>query len=308
MGGLSIAHNDTADAFSAALIALRGEVAAAQIGALGAGRFVSRETQLTAGGEGTPEAGTGLSLHLRDATYLVDGAAFSLAELGNYTPGAGDEPGIVALDVPPSSVVYGYLSLRVEESTGAVFLDAAWENAPRATARALGTPCFGRVTSNADSVTEIDLKFSDVIWSAGFLQSRIDAILALASGGGGAGNGGGTGGGFGGGFGSTIPITDNDTTSIKSFFDDKLADLAAQVANVSGAAELFPAPFDILADEVALNRAGLAEVNPPAIERGQISVAGANFGLGQNDTPNYSPSTGDPLQWPFDTTQGTFGT
>ena len=84
------------------------------------------------------------------------------------------------------------------------------------------------------------------------------------------------------------------------------ADIRAQIARLNAGANPFPAPFDILADEIALTRAGLAELSPPSIERGQISVIGAGFGHAQNSTPDYTPDTHDPLELPFDPLQGLF--
>ena len=82
--------------------------------------------------------------------------------------------------------------------------------------------------------------------------------------------------------------------------------LKAQIATLKLGADLFPAPFDILADEIAISRAGLAEVNPHSIERGQISVVVATAGHGQNDTPDYSPDTGDILELAWNGEEGVF--
>lgn len=113
---------------------------------------------------------------------------------------------------------------------------------------------------------------------------------------------------------------DNDTDlTVASFrelksqvglLEGKIADLDAKIIKLSGGKDPFPAPFDILADEIALNRSGLAEVNPPSIERGQISVVVANAGHGQHSTPDFtpnSPTTGDPLELPWDAAAGVFG-
>ena len=92
--------------------------------------------------------------------------------------------------------------------------------------------------------------------------------------------------------------------------EGKLADIDAKILKLAGGNDPFPAPFDILADEIALNRSGLAEVNPPSVERGQISVVVANAGHGQNDTPDFSPdspTTNDPLELPWDGATGLFG-
>ncbi|BCM88859.1 hypothetical protein IAD21_00701 [Abditibacteriota bacterium] len=102
----------------------------------------------------------------------------------------------------------------------------------------------------------------------------------------------------------------NDLLNRTSALEGTLADLRAQIAKLGGGNDPFPAPFDILADEIALTRSGLAEVNPPAIERGQISLIVANAGKGQNDTPNFAPNTptpNDPLELPWDAQQGLFG-
>lgn len=90
---------------------------------------------------------------------------------------------------------------------------------------------------------------------------------------------------------------------------NRIASLEAEVTalQTNAAGIDYPAELDQLADEVAINRAGLAEVNAHAIERGQISVVTVNAGLGQDDTPNYSPTTGDPNELSFNTEDGTFG-
>ncbi|BCM88701.1 hypothetical protein IAD21_00543 [Abditibacteriota bacterium] len=89
-----------------------------------------------------------------------------------------------------------------------------------------------------------------------------------------------------------------------------IADLEAKIAKLGGSADPFPAPFDRLADEIAINRSGLAEVNPHSIERGQISIVAANAGHSQDSTPDFtpdSPDADDPLQLPWDATTGLFG-
>lgn len=74
-----------------------------------------------------------------------------------------------------------------------------------------------------------------------------------------------------------------------------------------GAFDLMPPNYDLLWDQVMINATGLAEVNPPSVERGQVSVITATAGRGQNDSPDYSPDTGNEGQLVFDPATGTFG-
>ncbi len=132
------------------------------------------------------------------------------------------------------------------------------------------------------------------------LRQRLDALSHTGT------DGGGDGGGN-----STVTIAQfRDLQNRTTVLEGTLDDLRAEIAKLGGGNDPFPAPFDVLADEIALNRSGLAEVNPPSIERGQISVVVANAGKGQNDTPNFapnSPTTNDPLELPWDADEGVFG-
>ena len=89
--------------------------------------------------------------------------------------------------------------------------------------------------------------------------------------------------------------------------EEAIAGLAAQIVILQAANDLFPTPFDLLGQAIGAGAVGLGEVNPPAIERLQISVVGANFGHGQNDTPDWTPDTNDPLELPFHLETGAFG-
>jgi hypothetical protein len=87
----------------------------------------------------------------------------------------------------------------------------------------------------------------------------------------------------------------------------RLATLEAQQAAQAESNDDSPTPLDQAFDEIAINRLGLAEVNPHAIERGQISVITANAGHGQGGTPDYSPNTGKEKEMAFNAADGTFG-
>ena len=89
-----------------------------------------------------------------------------------------------------------------------------------------------------------------------------------------------------------------------------LAALDAKVTaqNNSGTQQV-PQPTELLADHVSLLWAGLAEVNPPAIERAPIAVVVATAGHGQSDTPDFTPDTDptDPKELPWNPETATFG-
>jgi hypothetical protein len=126
--------------------------------------------------------------------------------------------------------------------------------------------------------------------------------------------GGSTGGGGGGGEDTGTPspaywtqlYSPGVPSSAREVVENRFAAIEAVLAAQKSGVDPFPAPFDLLADQIAILTAGLAEVNPPSVERGQISAIGANFGIGQNSTPNYSPDTNDPLELPFDEEEGLF--
>ncbi len=89
--------------------------------------------------------------------------------------------------------------------------------------------------------------------------------------------------------------------------ENTIAALAAQIALLQQGNDIFPQPFDLLGEAIGALAVGLGEVNPPAIERLQISAVGANFGHGQNSTPDFTPDTNAPLEMPFHPDLGSVG-
>lgn len=256
----------------------------------GCGRVMTPDDARNAATKPVPGAGLTVQLPVGyDA--VIQGQPFTLAQA-------------LALDgVPPGATSYGYLSLDVIEANGAILgytTHAIWSANVRPDLVALGQPCIGKVTADALRVSEVDVADETVIWNLPLLQRR---LLAFSTSGGGDG-GTGTGGPH---FATQLPISETDAVDTKDYIDEGNAERDAKIALLSGAADVFPAPFDVLADHIAILMAGLSEVNPPAIERGQISVITANAGLGQSDTPNYSPDTHDPLELPWDAVTGLFG-
>ena len=203
-------------------------------------------------------------------------------------------------DVPPGES-YGYLALeQTEDDTPVVALLVTWVGQTRPDLEALGSPCIGKITADAARVTKVDESDETTIWSLPLLQRRLKA-LAGAPGGGGEGGGGGAL------FASQLPVNEDDATDTKSYIDIQDGKLDAKIELLGVGLNSFPAPFDVLADEIAITRAGLAEVNPHSIERGQISVVVINAGHGQDDTPDYTPDTFDPLELPWHPETGLFG-
>ena len=242
------------------------------------------------------------------ATMPTPGAGLTIELPVNWSAVVQGQPVVLdeslALDdVPPGASSYGYLALETdaESEPQIVTLAVSWDAAKRPDLEAQGQPCIGRVTADAQRVTGVEASDETTIWSLPLLQRRMRALTA--AGGGGTGDGGTGGGAL---FATQLPISETDATDTKTYVDAETGKLDAKIALLGGL-DVFPAPFDFLADELTINRVGLAEVNPPAIERGQISVVVANAGHGQNDTPDYTPDTGDPLELPYDPATGLFG-
>lgn len=202
-------------------------------------------------------------------------------------------------DVPAAlDAQFGFLrAIEIPDSDRQWTLEAfGWSAVPDPQNVAQGYPCLGQVFSDADAVTLVDSAAATVIFPQPFVQKLLRSLV-----------GGVGGGGTGALSGETIPMELLQPPSIKDYVDAKNEEQDTEIEKLKSAADLFPAPFDLLADEIALNRGGVAEVNPPTVERGQISVLGPNFGLAQNDTPDYSPTTGDESELFYDEQSGLFG-
>lgn len=231
-----------------------------------------------------------LTVEIPNATYVVGARNVTVDEPGSFLSLSG---------VPPNMAgKYGYLTARAIEDSGGEFtleiLPSNWFDVLQPALSEAGLTCIGKVTSDADSVTAIDGTSADVIVPLSALRAQIKIL-------GGAGKGEAA---------PTGEVSRTEFNLLKNGMETlqgQIADLEAKLASQSGASELFPQPFALLADEIAINRAGLAEVNPHAVERGQISVIVKSAGLGQSDTPNYSPTTGDPLELPIDIATGVGG-
>lgn len=296
IGGVSTAFNTSTENLLSGLLALRADIALQNIAAFGAGRFASS----VAGSEGAApvagaRAGSGLTIQLPRATWLVDGHMVNINDLSGYVET--DDDGFISLDDAPSGAdSWGYLSLIFDEETGYA-LEVEWLAAPDADKRRGGKPCIGKVTTDEDEVTAIDATAADVIWSQALLQSKIAALVV--------GGGGGEGGPV---FGSSIPITPDDPTTIKAFYDAKIADAIASLRAIIGnSGDAFPDDLTSLADNLAVTMAGLMEVNPHAIERAQMAIVVKQSGHGQDDTPDFTPDTGAPNELPWNPATGEFG-
>lgn len=297
--GFSTAFNDTGANLRAGLLALRDDLARQNIAFYGGGRFVSTPGE-TNGDTPTGGAvkGQGLSIQLPSATWMVDGFVVSVDALFDYVEGA--QGGYVSLDVEAGGDFWVYISLLFDPQTG-YSLEAECLGAKTSERRAQGKPCVAKVTTGADSVLSIDHSHADVIWSMAMLQNKITALGAAGSGTGGSG---GSGGPF---FLTQIVASEDDATSAKDYIDQKNAEQDAKLALGNSGTDSMAAFFDKIADEAAINRAGLAEVNPHAIERGEISVVVREAGHGQDSTPDYTPDTLDPLELAWDADTGLFG-
>lgn len=236
-----------------------------------------------------PQAGAGLTVELPTGWgAVVEGQPVVLAEA------------LALDDVPAGAVSYGYLSLETSDDEPPVLsLAVTWETEKRPDYEAQGWPCVGKVTAGAALVTDVDVSDETTIWSLPLLQKRVRSLSTTGGGGGGEGGGGAL-------FATQLPISETDETSTKSYIDGETGKLDAKIALLGGL-DMFPAPFDLLGEAVGALAGGLGEVNPPAIERLQISVIGPNFGHGQKDSPDFTPDTGDPLELPFNPETGSFG-
>lgn len=127
-----------------------------------------------------PEAGTGLTLRLvNGAKYIINGALYEV-----------DDPdGFVVISGLPSNKtagVYGYLSIDPDTGAFEVVADNWYDELPEEVPA--GLPCLGLVTTDADSVTDIDDEFADKVQTHAAILAR---IAALEANGGGEGGGGG---------------------------------------------------------------------------------------------------------------------
>lgn len=219
-----------------------------------------------------------LAVEIPNGKWFVQGHKIEVDEVGGA---------LLLSGVPTGASSYGYVSAREIEETGEWALEVAPENwfatlQPQLSAQ--GLACLGRVTSDFDGVTALDGARADVIWPLPVIQQRLKDL----------GGDGGTNPDAG-----VTPAAFNALKTRVTTLESQIAQILAKL-DALGYSNAFPSDTDQLASQLGAVAAGLAEVNPPAIERLQISVVVATAGLGQNDTPNYSPSTGDPLELPLD--------
>ena len=112
-----------------------------------------------------------------------------------------------------------------------------------------------------------------------------------------------------------------DPTDPDATFNAQVAFIALQIRVAQNEAEIaklkaqaatgtqdVPQSTELAFDHIALLWAGLAEVNPAAIERAPVAVVVKTAGHGQFDTPDFSPDTDphDPRELPWNP-DGTFG-
>lgn len=267
-----------------------GEAGGYSLAILGAGRLVTMS--YFSGDIGAPSpVGGALAVRLPVATYYLanESGAIHIVTL--------DAP----LDLPVDAGLdhrFGYLQAALVPDNGDEYTVEIkqWSGTARPDLVALGYPSLGWVTSDSQGVTAIDGSVADVIWPLPLIQKRLKDLSGDA---GGDGSGSGTG--------DVSALQFNALIARVIQNENDIAGLAAQIALLQQGADVFPAPFDQLAEHIGALAGGLGEVNPPAIERLQISVIGANFGHGQNDTPDFTPDTGDPLELPFNPETGSFG-
>jgi len=219
----------------------------------------------------------GCGLDATDASYwpgarlvLVNGSAGYIELVGDNAP-------------PASSVTFGFMS-----ASG----DVVWSNAPLVGSdgrRPGGRWMIGQVTTDASgSVTAVDATLADIVGQKPATSGGNGAAPIE--------------------FAEDLKALHLDPRPFWDVLNEKLADIEARISKIQDAADLFPHPFAVLASQTAIVTAGLAEINPPSIERGQVSVMVANAGHSQNDTPDYSPDTNDLLELPFNSSTGLFGT
>ncbi|RYX82856.1 hypothetical protein EON83_17250 [bacterium] len=227
--------------------------------------------------------------------YFQAGPGTDDTEDENYFPGArlvqvNAVSGYIELiddNAPPvSGTWYGHMS---------AYGDVMWFSVPQVVSgeRPGRRWVIGKVTTDASgAVTSLDATVADILGQS------------VSTGGGEGGEDGYTG------YLTGIKYSSLDNRPSTEVIEGMIADLQALLNQVQTANNIFPSPFDILADEIALSRAGLAEVNPHSIERGQISVVVINAGHSQSGTPDFapnSPTTNDPLELSWDAEEGTFG-
>ena len=258
----------------------------------GYGRIAGRDYFSTDATAPRVPSSPALVLEIPNAMWFVEGRKILV-----------DEPNgaLIIAGVPANAQKYGYISAReIEDSGGEWTLEITpehWFDELQPELSAAGLACIGHVTSDFDSVTDIDGADVDVI-VPNFVLSRVLKNLLKAPTGGGGGILS---------FMTTQTVSPEDSTTNKAYVDGLIQDLAATIESTraTGGVDAFPDNTTILVDHVALLTAGVGEVNPPAIERLQISVMGAGFGHGQNSTPDFSPDTNDPRELPFDPRTGT---
>ncbi|RYG75448.1 hypothetical protein EON80_00640 [bacterium] len=178
-----------------------------------------------------------------------------------------------------------FLLSENEEETDALLL-ASWDGTGWVDARTFSA-------SAQMQQIQADIGYDATQRAKGSLASRLDALSAPID-----------------------PGSDGPTAAQFAALQGDLAAALVRIATLeAGLASLnsnemgidYPTELDQAFDEIAITRAGLAEVNPTAIERGQISVITANAGMGQFDGPVYSPTTGDPNELVYNPANGTFG-
>jgi hypothetical protein len=238
-------------------------------------------------GDALIENGDGVLVyvHVPTALYIPQRGAETYLHLALRVPPAGGGPGDSAGTDSRRGAAPSLLLSENEDETDAILL-AAWNGTAWIDARPLAAPALLELA-------RADIDYDPAERAKGTLSERLNALsipVDLGSGGPTAAQ-----------FGALQALVASQGVRLEA--------LEAQMAALQsdGTTDDFPSFEDQLADEIAINRAGLAEVNPSAIERGQISVVMANAGHGQFDGPDYSPTTGVAGELTFDEDDGTFG-
>lgn len=163
--------NTRFNALKAGLIGTHNDSAALVSALFGGGKIYSGTDRL----EDAPEAGTGLTLHLLNGSYIIQGVLVEVADAAGY---------IIITGVPSNktSGVYGYLSL--DDNGVPVVLSGDWYVSLPDASNVAGKPCIGLIKTS-DDVDEIVYDEYNTIPT----YSALAASLSSGSGGGSGGTG-----------------------------------------------------------------------------------------------------------------------